>query len=105
MAATDTKAPATSGTKYLDAVKLLALHPVNGLTPGEIAKDLGVSPAWVSQNLPHLEAKGFAARDPETGRWRAGVLFMQISNHAADELRRALGKITELQQRYSARPY
>lgn len=105
MAASASATTATAGTKYLDAVKLLALHPVNGLTPGEIAKELGVSPAWVSHNLPQLEAKGFAARDPDTGRWRAGVLFIQISNHAAEELRRALGKITELQQRYSTRPF
>lgn len=63
-----------------ELLRLLSGHEVLGLAPGEIAKALGVSPSWVSVNLPAMEAETcFVERVPGTGRWRLGVPLVRIA--------------------------
>ena len=82
--------------------RLLAGHEVLGLSPGEIAKGLGVSPSWVSINLPALEAEtGFVERVANTNRWRLGVPFVRIAFTVSANLNAAKRQLDEVSQRYT----
>ena len=80
--------------KICELFRLLAGHEVLGLAPGEIAKGLGVSPSWVSQNLPALATTGYVEQVAGTNRWRLGVQFVRIAttvatNHNLDAIKAA----------------
>ncbi len=84
--------------------RLLAGHEVLGLAPGEIAKGLGVSPSWVSVNLPALAGTGFVEPVADTGRWRLGVAFVRIAVTVGSNLGAAKRQLEELGQRYAVPP-
>ncbi len=84
--------------------RLLAQHEQHGLAPGEIAKAIGVSPSWVSVNLPALEADGFVARVGTTSRWRLGASFVQIAAAVFNELDRAERDLRERRHNYTRAP-
>ena len=65
--------------KTCDLFRLLAGNELLGLSPGEIAKGLSVSPSWVSINLPALATTGFVEQVLGTNRWRLGVSFVRIA--------------------------
>ena len=82
--------------------RLLAGHEVLGLSPGEIAKGLGVSPSWVSINLPALEAEtGFVERVANTNRWRLGVPFVRIAFTVQTNLNAERQRLEQTAARYS----
>ena len=82
--------------------RLLAGHEVLGLSPGEIAKGLGVSPSWVSINLPALEAEtGFVERVANTNRWRLGVPFVRIAITVQTNLNAERQRLEQTAARYS----
>ena len=82
--------------------RLLAGHEVLGLAPGEIAKSLGVSPSWVSINLPALEAEtGFVERVANTNRWRLGVPFVRIAITVQTNLNAERQRLEQTAARYS----
>lgn len=88
--------------KTCELLRLLAGHEVLGLAPGEIAKGLGVSPSWVSINLPALEAEtGFVERVDGANRWRLGVPFVRIAFTVSTNLNQARRRLDELGQRYA----
>ncbi len=88
--------------KTCDLLRLLAGHEVLGLAPGEIAKGLGVTPSWVSQNLPALEAEtGFVERVDGTNRWRLGVPLVRIATTVATNLNAAKRQLDDISARYS----
>ena len=64
--------------KTCDLFRLLAGHEILGLLPGDIARELKVSPSWVSINLPPLAGTGFVEQVPGTKRWRLGVQFVAV---------------------------
>ncbi|MBB5204422.1 DNA-binding IclR family transcriptional regulator [Inhella inkyongensis] len=87
--------------KTCDLFRLLSGHELLGLTPGEIAKGLAVSPSWVSINLPALAAEtGFVEQVPGTNRWRLGVPLVRIAVTVSVQLNQARRQLDELQQRY-----
>lgn len=88
--------------KTCNLFTLLAGHVVLGLSPGEIAQGLGVSPSWVSVNLPAIAAEtGFVERVDGTNRWRLGVPFVRISTTTAVELGKSQRRLAELSDRYA----
>ena len=88
--------------KALELLRLLAGHEVLGLTPAEIAKALGVSPSWVSINLPAIEAEThFVERVAGTNRWRLGVPLVRIAITVSSNLNQAKRQLEELSQRYA----
>lgn len=96
------KALSTSIRKSCDLYRLLAGHIVLGLTPGEIAKGIDVSPAWVSINLPAIAAEtGFVEQVPGTNRWRLGPALARIGITVATELNAARKNLDDLGRRYS----
>lgn len=91
--------------KTCDLFRLLAGHELLGLTPGEIAKGLGVPPSWVSVNLPALAAEtGFVELVPGTNRWRLGVPFVRIAVNVSTQLAAAKDRLEQTSQRYAVRP-
>ncbi|QPF74212.1 transcriptional regulator [Roseateles sp. DAIF2] len=88
--------------KTCDLCRLLAGHVVLGLAPGEIAKGIGVSPSWVSVNLPALAAEtGFVEQVPGTNRWRLGPVLARIGITVATELNAARQNLDDLSRRYA----
>ncbi len=91
--------------KTCDLFRLLAGHELLGLSPGEIAKGLGVAPSWVSVNLPALaQETGFVELVPGTNRWRLGVPFVRIAVNVSTQLAAAKDRLEQTSQRYSVRP-
>lgn len=87
--------------KTCSLFRLLAGHEVLGLAPGEIAKGLGVSPSWVSQNLPALATTGFVEQVAGTNRWRLGVQFVRIATTVATNLNAAKRQLEDISSRYA----
>ncbi|MEG0920647.1 MAG: transcriptional regulator [Comamonas sp.] len=87
--------------KTCDLYRLLAGHELQGLSPGEIAKSLGVSPSWVSINLPPLATTGFVELIQETNRWRLGVQFVRIAVTVSTNLNQAKRELEDLSSRYA----
>lgn len=100
-APTTTYELAGSIAKTCALFRLLAGHEVLGLAPGEIAKGLGVSPSWVSQNLPALATTGFVEQVAGTNRWRLGVQFVRIATTVATNLNAAKRQLEDISTRYA----
>ena len=98
---TDIKPLATSMQKTCDLFRLLSGHELLGMTPGEIAKGLGVSPSWVSLNLPALATTGFVELVQGTNRWRLGVQLVRIAITVSTNLNQAKRQLDDLSQRYA----
>lgn len=87
--------------KTCDLFRLLAGHELLGLAPGEIAKGLGVSPAWVSLNLPALATTGYVEQVQGTNRWRLGVQLVRIALTVSTNLNKAKQQLDDLTSRYA----
>ena len=87
--------------KTCDLFRALAGHELLGLTPGEIAQVLKVSPSWVSINLPALTSTGFIEQVPGTNRWRLGVAFVRISVTVSTNLNQNKRNLDDLSNRYA----
>lgn len=98
---TETKPLAGPIQKTCDLFRLLAGHELLGLAPGEIAKGLGVSPAWVSINLPALATTGYVEQVEGTNRWRLGVQFVRIALTVSTNLNKAKQQLDDLTSRYA----
>jgi DNA-binding IclR family transcriptional regulator len=101
MNSTNTKPLAAPIKKTCDLFRLLAGHELLGLAPGEIAKGLGVSPAWVSINLPALATTGYVEQVQGTNRWRLGVQFVRIALTVSTNLNKAKQQLDDLTSRYA----
>jgi ArsR family transcriptional regulator len=87
--------------KACNLFKLLAGNELLGLSPGEIAKGLGVAPSWVSVTLPALEAEtGFVERVADTNRWRLGTGMVRIALTVSSALQRSKQQLDDLSNRY-----
>lgn len=98
---TETKPLAGPIQKTCDLFRLLAGHELLGLAPGEIAKGLGVSPAWVSINLPALATTGYVEQVEGTNRWRLGVQFVRIALTVSTNLNKSKQQLDDLTSRYA----
>lgn len=85
---------------------LLALqgHEFMGVTPGELAKGLGISPSNVTRDLAVLVHMGLAEQVPETGRWRLGPKLVQIALSFTTHLERMKSRTAEIEQRFTRTP-
>ena len=101
MTAAATKALAGPIRKTNALYRLLAGHELLGLSPGEIAKGIDVSPSWVSINLPALAEDGFVEQVQGTNRWRLGVQFVRIAITVTTNLNQNKRQLDDLSQRYA----
>ncbi|WP_420598614.1 helix-turn-helix domain-containing protein [Neptuniibacter sp.] len=93
-----------SAARCLRVMKALKGQTLTGLSNGELAKKLGESPATINRCINTLIAEGLAMK-LENGRFVLSIAMLQIAQAHADEMARATGRITELQQRVAAGAY
>ena len=86
------------------AIVVLAVHTVNGLAPGELAKAVDASPSNITRLLANLKQEGFVEKIEETGRWRLGPTLVQIALAFSQDLSRARARLDEVSNRYTRLP-
>lgn len=87
--------------RILKLVVLLAGNEFVGLSPSEISKSMGVSPAAVTRDLDNLRTAGMADQIPDTGRWRLGPKLVQIGLAFASHIDKQQRMLTDLTTRYT----
>lgn len=90
-----------SARSTLRVIAALRGHSITGLSNGELAKALAMTPATVNRCLNTLIAEGFAIK-LDTGRFALSVALLQIAQSHANEMHNAQNRINELQQRVLA---
>lgn len=90
--------------RILRALTVLAGNEFQGVTPGELARALGVTPSTVTRDLHNLREAGFAEQIQETGRWRLGPKPVQIALAFSSALQRAEARLGEIRNRYTREP-
>ena len=87
--------------RILKVVLLLGEDVIAGLSPTQIATELGVPASYVTRDLDNLKTAGWAMQSEETGRWllaaKAGALGVKVM-HSID---RADRKVTEARNRFT----
>jgi len=81
-----------STQRTLKVQKLLAGHEAKGLTPGEIAKAVEITPSNVTRALHNLLHAGLAEEHPQIkGHWRLSVSWL---TKVAMSILRAVDSVT-----------
>jgi len=71
--------------RAMDLLEALARHP-SGKAVGELSVQLNIPKSAVSRILGTLEAKGYVARDPYSGRFRIALKLLALAYRHADSL-------------------
>lgn len=87
--------------RVLTELHLLAGHELHGLAPGEIARELKVSPGTITRDMANLKEAGYAEQIPETCRWRLGPKVVQIGLKFQNALARAEARVADISNRYT----
>ncbi|MCP1106714.1 helix-turn-helix domain-containing protein [Serratia nevei] len=97
------KKPGTSSSATRTLRVLIALkgHTMTGLSNGELAKALNVSPANISRDLATLVDVGLAIQ-LDNGRYAHSVKMLQIATAHADHIARMQSRMNEITQRITA---
>lgn len=88
--------------RVMRLITLLSGHEVTGITPSEIARELGCNAPMVTRDMANLQQGGYAEQVPETGRWRLAPQVVQIAVRHMVALDRAATRLDEVRQRYGA---
>ncbi|WP_447888599.1 HTH domain-containing protein [Serratia fonticola] len=97
------KTPGTSSSASRTLKVLIALkgHTMTGLSNGELAKALNVSPANISRDLATLVDVGLAIQ-LENGRYAHSIQLLQIATAHAEHMARLQARMDETNQRILA---
>lgn len=87
-----------SGAMVLKVQKLLKGHTLTGLSNGEIAKALDISPANACRYLNTLISEGLATK-LTNDRFALSIGMLQIAQATSNELIQANDRIDEIRQR------
>jgi DNA-binding IclR family transcriptional regulator len=90
--------------RVVRVIESLAGNTLNGLSPGEIGKAAGASPAQITRLLAQLIRRGVVESARTEGRYRLGPAIVQIARAHELELARAERDLAEARQRYSRSP-
>jgi DNA-binding IclR family transcriptional regulator len=88
-----------AAARVLRAEEVLLRAFAHGVSPGELAKSLSISPPAATRCLKTLEHAGRAERVPETSRWRASHRLGRLAIQAVHSLDRAEADARESRQR------
>lgn len=94
--------------KYINAAQqralrtllILAERDLDGLTPGEIARQLETLPSNTTRDLANLRLAGLAEMLPN-GRWRIAPRVAELAQTLQHNLDKARQQLDEIQRRYS----
>lgn len=89
--------------RILMVMLALAGHEIEGVTPSELAKGLGVPAPNISRDLRNLRLAGLAEK-LETGRWKLSPKLVQIATAYSSNLQRARNRLNEIENRYTRLP-
>ncbi|HIE4801241.1 TPA: HTH domain-containing protein [Serratia marcescens] len=97
------KSPGTSSSAIRTLRVLIALkgHTMTGLSNGELAKALNVSPANISRDLASLVEVGLAIQ-LENGRYAHSVKMLQIAAAHTEHIAHMKSRMDEITQRITA---
>ncbi|OJT38439.1 helix-turn-helix domain-containing protein [Serratia plymuthica] len=97
------KTPGTSSSATRTLRVLIALkgHTMTGLSNGELAKALNVSPANISRDLATLVEVGLAIQ-LDNGRYAHSIQMLQIATAHAEHMARMQARMNETTQRIMA---
>lgn len=90
-----------TGAMVLKTLKVLKGRAINGMSNGEIAKALDISPANATRYLNTLISEGLVTK-LDTDRFALSVGIIAIAKATADEVANAHGRLGEFEQRISA---
>ncbi len=90
--------------RILRALIVMAGNEFQGVTPGDYARAMNVTPGTATRDLHNLKAVGFAEQIQETGRWRLGPKPVQIALAFSTHLSRAQQRVQEINNRYTREP-
>lgn len=79
----------------------LAGHELEGLAPGDIAKQCGHSPSQVTRDLANARHFGWAEQIQSTSRWRLGPQFGQTGLRILTAFERAESRLAEIKNRFT----
>ena len=65
--------------RTLDVLEALCGYADSGATNGELAKAANTSPANITRAAAQLIAKGWASKDPESGRFFPAAAFTRLT--------------------------
>lgn len=91
-----------SGAMVLKVQKILTGHTLSGLSNGEVAKALKVSPANATRYLNTLISEGMA-RKLENGRYALGIGMIQIAQTTTSDLLKNRDEIDDILHRITTR--
>ena len=94
--------------KYINAAQqralrtllILAEHDLDGLTPGEIARQLDTLPSNTTRDLANLRLAGLAEM-LTNGRWRITPRVAELAQTLQRNLDKARQRLDDTQRRYS----
>ena len=94
--------------KYINAAQqralrtllILAEHDLDGLTPGEIARQLDTLPSNTTRDLANLRLAGLAEM-LASGRWRITPRVAELAQTLQRNLDKARQRLDDTQRRYS----
>lgn len=98
----DDKYVSENQQRLLRLIQLLAGHELEGLAPGEIAKQNDCQPTQVTRDLANLKHFGWAEQIAATGRWRLGPDIVRIASRHMALLDKAERRLDELKSRFGS---
>ncbi len=86
--------------RTLKVQEALQGHELMGITPGNIAKQTGITPSNVTRCLHNLAHHGTAERHPTVeGRWRLSVSYLiRTANSLVVEMDKVHAKMVEIKR-------
>lgn len=86
--------------RILRTLLILAEHALDGVTPGEIARQLNTLPSNTTRDLANLRLAGLAEVMPN-GRWRIAPRLVELALALQRSLDSAQRRLEETRRRYS----
>lgn len=86
--------------RALRTLLILAEHDLDGLTPGEIARQIDTLPSNTTRDLANLRLAGLAEM-LDNGRWRITPRVAQLAQSLQRNLDKARKRLADTQRRYS----
>ncbi|NRA56268.1 MAG: Rrf2 family transcriptional regulator [Gammaproteobacteria bacterium] len=88
--------------RTLNVMFVMAGHEAQGISPSELAKLVGTSPANITRVLANLKHAQFVELLPSNNsRWRLAPKFVQIANTVTINIKQAMQQLDIDQRNYS----
>lgn len=90
--------------RILTVLMALFGREVEGASPGELAKSLGIQPSLITRDIANLRIAGLAEEVPGMGRYRLTPRMPQRALAMLSAIDEAAKKVEQTRQRYTREP-